>query len=98
MSLRCAVIQQHCTDSTADNLDLTEKLLTQAKQQGAQLALLPELHNGYYFCQNEDASVCQKAEPIPGPTSDRLSKIAKQFFESKMKKNFIICLLIFKYQ
>jgi N-carbamoylputrescine amidase len=78
MSLRCAVIQQHCTDSTADNLDLTEKLLTQAKQQGAQLALLPELHNGYYFCQNEDASVCQKAESIPGPTSNRLSKIAKQ--------------------
>ncbi len=78
MSLRCAVIQQHCTDSTADNLDLTEKLLRQAKQLGAQLALLPELHNGYYFCQTEDADFCQKAEAIPGPTSERLSKIAKQ--------------------
>jgi N-carbamoylputrescine amidase len=39
---------------------------------------LPELFRTQYFCQREDASLFDLAEPIPGPSSTRLSQVARQ--------------------
>ncbi len=39
--------------------------------------LLPELHNHRYFCQREDAASFDLAEPVPGPTTDRLGEMAR---------------------
>ncbi len=57
-----------------------EALITQAVKdvaaRGARLMLLPELHQGPYFCQREHSAVFDRAEPIPGPTTARLGELA----------------------
>lgn len=40
--------------------------------------LLPELHTGVYFCQTEDTTRFNQAEPIPGPTTQELGALAKE--------------------
>ncbi len=48
-----------------------------AARDGAQLILLPELHNHRYFCQSEDPAFFDLAEPIPGPTTGTLAECAR---------------------
>ncbi len=73
-----SAIQQPCNADKADNLNLSIDLIKEAKQSGANLAVLPELHLGPYFCQNEDYHCFAKAEPIPGPSTEILSQVAKE--------------------
>ena len=74
--LRVAAIQQSCSDDKSTSLDTSERLVRQAAEQGAQLVVLQELHATRYFCQTEDTAVFDLAEPIPGPTTDRLGALA----------------------
>jgi N-carbamoylputrescine amidase len=39
---------------------------------------LPELYRSPYFCQREDAALFDLAEPIPGPSTERLSEAARK--------------------
>ncbi|SFD03807.1 N-carbamoylputrescine amidase [Thiohalospira halophila DSM 15071] len=55
-----------------------ESGIREAAGQGADLVLLPELHNGPYFCQTEDPTVFDRAEPVPGPTTQRLGRVAAE--------------------
>ena len=75
---KLALIQHRCTDNTANNLAVIEKKIAVAAQGGAQLVLLQELHNNLYFCQSENSKQFDLAEPIPGPSCDRLGKLAAQ--------------------
>ena len=52
--------------------------LEQAAEAGTELVVLPELHNGLYFCQHEDSKEFERAEPIPGPSTEFLSALAKR--------------------
>jgi N-carbamoylputrescine amidase len=52
--------------------------VAEAAKSGAKLVLLQELHNGAYFCQHESVDEFDLAETIPGPSSERLGKLAKQ--------------------
>ena len=45
---------------------------------GAQLVVLQELHNSVYFCKCEDASLCDLAEPIPGPSTETFGALARE--------------------
>jgi len=49
-----------------------------AAGRGARVICLPELFQTQYFCQREDAALFDLAEPIPGPSSAKLSDLAKQ--------------------
>jgi N-carbamoylputrescine amidase len=62
----------------AKNLAHALDLLEKAAKKGVQVACLPELFCSFYFCQSEDASVFDLAEPIPGPTTEALSRLAKK--------------------
>lgn len=73
-----AAIQQICSDNKAISLATTEKLIRDAAKNGAELIVLQELHGTLYFCQTEDTSVFELAEPIPGPTSNRLAELARE--------------------
>ena len=73
-----AAIQQACSPDKAASLATTEKLAREAAANGADLIILQELHATLYFCQTEDTSVFGLAEPIPGPTSQRLSDLARE--------------------
>jgi N-carbamoylputrescine amidase len=49
-----------------------------AADAGCQLLLLQELHNGFYFCQREQVSTFDTAEPIPGPSTVALADAARE--------------------
>jgi len=76
--LKVAAIQQNCGDNKQTNLDATERLIRQAAADHHQLVVLQELHATRYFCQTEDTDVFDLAEPIPGPTTQRLAALAKE--------------------
>lgn len=77
-NLRVGLIQHACAEQPGENLALIERQLRDAVAGGAQLVLLQELHNTPYFCQVEDTDYFDLAEPIPGPTSDRLGQLAAE--------------------
>lgn len=79
MSRRTLAFVQHaCSDDPADNLKRIMDGINDAARDGAELILLPELHNTRYFCQTEEVRHFDLAEPIPGPTSEILAKMARK--------------------
>ncbi|MDT8421607.1 MAG: carbon-nitrogen hydrolase [Desulfuromonadales bacterium] len=75
--LTVGLIQQQCGDNSAENLEKSISEIRRAKEAGAQLVVLQELHVSRYFCQQEDPAVFDLAEPIPGPTSTRMAELAR---------------------
>lgn len=73
---KLALLQRTDLGSPSANLEECERQLRAAAAQGANLAVLPELHSGAYFCQHEDPAEFDAAEPVPGPTTERLGNIA----------------------
>ena len=73
-----ALVQMRCSADPDDNLQRALAALREAKGRGAQVACLPELFRGPYFCQTEDSAKFDLAEPIPGPTSTALAALAKE--------------------
>ncbi|MBI4544288.1 MAG: acyltransferase [Gemmatimonadetes bacterium] len=54
-------------------------LIREAGQRGVQLLCLQELFYGPYFCPSQDARWCDIAEPVPGPTTERMAELARQY-------------------
>lgn len=77
--LTVGLVQQSCSDDREANLTVSIAGIQEAAAQGAQLVLLQELHTGPYFCQREDTRCFELAEPIPGPSTQRLGSVAKEF-------------------
>lgn len=75
--LRVGLIQQKCVDSKKDNLAASEAGIREAAGGGAKLVLLQELHTSVYFCQNENPTLFDLAEPIPGPLTNYFGQLAK---------------------
>src|SRR5436190_867797 len=74
--LRVALVQERERGSREANLDAIEDAVRRAAEAGAKLVLLQELHNGPYFCQVEHVDQFERAEAIPGPSSERLAALA----------------------
>jgi N-carbamoylputrescine amidase len=72
-----AMVQMRIAPDAATNMTAAEAAIRDGAKAGAQVVCLPELFLGPYFCQTEDASLYDLAEPIPGSHSERLSKAAK---------------------
>ena len=75
-TLKVALVQELNQGSAEANLALIEQRVAQAAAAGAKLVLLQELHNGAYFCQHESVTEFDQAEAIPGPSSERLGRLA----------------------
>jgi N-carbamoylputrescine amidase len=75
---RVGLIQMPATPDPDQNLQHALDQVRKAAKSGAQVVCLPELFQTQYFCQREDASLFDLAEPIPGPASNKLSEVAKQ--------------------
>ncbi len=78
-SLTVALIQHACATDKQTNLDYLRHHIARAAQDGAQLVVLQELHNGPYFCQTEETRFFDLAEPIPGPSCAILGALAKEY-------------------
>lgn len=76
--LKVSIIQQTASSEKDVSLAITSRLIAEAAESGAQLVVLQELHTTHYFCQTEDTSVFDLAEPIPGPSSERLAEMARK--------------------
>jgi N-carbamoylputrescine amidase len=76
--MKTGIIQQHNTSDIANNKARLAAKIRQLAQQGAELIVLQELHNGLYFCQVEDVNLFDQAEPIPGPSTEFFGALAKE--------------------
>lgn len=77
-TLKVALLQETDRGSRDANLDAIEAGLRDAAAQGAELVLLQELHNGPYFCQHESVDEFDLAETIPGPSTERIGRLAHE--------------------
>src|SRR5690606_29133973 len=77
-TLTVALVQERNQGDAEANLAAIEARVAEAAALGAQLVLLQELHNGAYFCQHESVGEFDLAEPIPGPSTERLGALAKK--------------------
>src|SRR5271155_2094673 len=75
---RVALIQMACAADTAANLDKAADRVREAARAGANVVCLPELFRAQYFCQREEHALFDLAESIPGPSTERLSAIARE--------------------
>ena len=76
--VRVGLVQQRVGDDPARNLAHTIDGIRLAATQGARLVCLQELFSWYYFCQREDHDFFSLAEPVPGPTTEKLGEIARE--------------------
>lgn len=76
--MKVGIIQQANTANIQENKERLKESIRSVAQEGAELVVLQELHNGLYFCQTEDVDVFDQAEPIPGPSTDEFGALAKE--------------------
>jgi N-carbamoylputrescine amidase len=76
--VKLGLVQMTCAPEPKVNMKKALARIGDAAKQGAQIVCLQELFRSQYFCQTEDAELFQLAEPIPGPSTEALSKVAKQ--------------------
>ena len=76
--MKIGIIQQHNTADREDNKRRLAEKIRLVAGQGAELVVLQELHNGLYFCQEEQVDIFDQAEPIPGPSTQYYGALAKE--------------------
>ena len=70
------LVQMRCGPDPAENLERAVARVDEAARRGAQVVCLPELFRSRYFCQAEENERFGLAEPIPGPSTEALGKLA----------------------
>ena len=75
--LKVGIVQQSNTADIEQNKASLRAGIERCAEQGAQLVVLQELHNSLYFCQTENTDLFDLAEPIPGPSTQYYSEIAR---------------------
>lgn len=87
--MKVGIIQQANSADLKGNISrLTDKIRLLA-QQGAELIVLQELHNGLYFCQTENVNIFDLGETIPGPSTEHFGALAKEL-------NIVLVLSLFE--
>jgi len=86
-TVRCGLIQCHnpINDESRPVAEIKEAafekhlpLIEEAGKKGVKILCLQEIFNGPYFCPSQDRRWYDSAEPVPGPTTERMSAIAKK--------------------
>jgi N-carbamoylputrescine amidase len=70
------IVQDAATADTAANLARAERLVRDAAGRGARIVCLKEMFNGPYFCKAQHPDRFDLAEPIPGPSTERMQRLA----------------------
>jgi N-carbamoylputrescine amidase len=76
--LTVALLQRKCSTDPEENLVRTMTGIREAARRGAQIVCLEELFRSQYFCREENHDCFELAEPIPGPSTDALSQLARE--------------------
>ncbi|CAI0544209.1 unnamed protein product [Linum tenue] len=74
-----SALQFACTDDVSTNVATAERLVRAAHSKGANIILIQELFEGYYFCQAQSEEHFQRSKPYKDhPTIMRMQKLAKE--------------------
>lgn len=76
--LTAGLVQQSCTNDRKTNIEKSIAGIRRCAKKGAQLVVLQELHSSLYFCDKEDPSLFDLAEPIPGPSTETFGAVARE--------------------
>jgi N-carbamoylputrescine amidase len=71
------LVQMRCEADPEANLERALTAIHRAADKGAQIVCLQELFRSPYFCQRQDLALFDLAEPIPGPSSEKLARAAR---------------------
>jgi N-carbamoylputrescine amidase len=77
-SFTVGIIQESVTNDVQKNVERAEARIREAAEKGAQIVSLQELFNAPYFCKSQKHERFDLAEPIPGPTIERMRKLARE--------------------
>ena len=77
-NFRVGLVQMAMSGVPEENVDKAAARVEEAARLGAQVVCLPELYRTPYFCQREDTAVFDLAETVPGPSTERLSAVARK--------------------
>jgi len=72
------LIQLACHADRTLNIRQAIEGVRVAASRGAELIVLPELHNSLYFCQTESPALFNLAEAVPGPSTETFGALAKE--------------------
>jgi N-carbamoylputrescine amidase len=72
------LVQAQAAESPVENLERAVAGIEEAARRGARVVCLQELFRSRYFCQSEDPTRFELAEPVPGPTTETLGKLASR--------------------
>src|SRR5712691_3197277 len=72
------LIQMSCSLDPNENLAKAESRAREVAGRGAQIICLQELFRSQYFCREENHEMFALAEPIPGPSTEALGKLARE--------------------
>ena len=75
---RVGLVQMSCSTDPNENMEKAIWKIREAAAAGAQIVCLQELFRSQYFCREENAELFALAEPIPGPSTDALGRIAAE--------------------
>src|SRR5215208_7638476 len=72
------IIQDAALSDAKATVEATIPRIREAAARGAQIICLKELFNAPYFCKSQQCDRFDLAEPIPGPTTDAMQKLARE--------------------
>ena len=70
------LVQMRCIADPEQNMRMAVQGIRTAAERGAQIVCLQELFRSQYFCQTEDHGCFDLAEPVPGPSTETLGRLA----------------------
>src|SRR5437667_37236 len=76
--IKIGLVQMSCTSNKDENLAKAIGKVRECAAKGAQIICLQELFTSLYFCDEENYDNFKLAEPVPGPSSEALCKVADQ--------------------
>ncbi|OLS19797.1 MAG: N-carbamoyl-D-amino acid hydrolase [Candidatus Heimdallarchaeota archaeon LC_3] len=88
MKVKCGLIQaknelnpdEHSLEEVKEAMIVKhEKFIKEAGEKGVQILCLQEIFYGPYFCAEQNKRWYSSAEKVPGPTTERLAKYAKEY-------------------
>jgi len=77
-TFRIGLVQMSCSLDLDENLAKAIAGIRDAASRGAQIVCLQELFRSQYFCREENADFFNLAEPIRGPSTNALGKVARE--------------------
>jgi len=102
--VKFSAIQNSCSSNIDENIDKAESLIRKSAENGANIVALQELFHTTYFCREIDQKYFNWAEPIPGPITERFSRLAAELnivlllpmFEKKAPGVYFNAMVVFE--